>query len=149
MDQINKIEEKISQLRKECINILEKSTSDTQNSTNQKHTNGEEKETKLITYNTRSMSKKALGVCDFIDEEKIDIALIQEVWCNNTYKILQSEVEEHNLNAMIDTRDRTGGGLATIHNKEMKIKKEKCKDYKTFEIQEMTVKAENTRMMSG
>ena len=50
MDQTNKIEEKISQLRKECINILEKSTSDTQNSTNQKHTNGEEKETKLITY---------------------------------------------------------------------------------------------------
>ena len=93
--------------------------------------------TKIMSFNCRSIRSKVPQVLDIAIENHIDIILLQETWLRNSDSAIVAEILEYNFNLFQDRKPRksdTGGGVAILYNKSIKIKQVKTEKFASFEL---------------
>ena len=72
----------------------------------------------------------------YLTENNIHLAFIQETWLRKSDGHLISEIRESGYNIILYRKSRRldlGGGVALIHQKDLKIHKIKTENYSSFE----------------
>ena len=90
----------------------------------------------IISFNARSIRNKLGIIMSYLTENNIHLAFIQETWLRKSDGHLISEIRESGYNIISYRKSRRldlGGGVALIHQKDLKIHKIKTENYSSFE----------------
>ena len=97
-----------------------------------------------MTFNSRSLCNKTVGVTEFLNEHNCDVCLITEAWLKVKDTSTVAELKELGYNVTFQPRKgRRGGGVCVLFKKHIALKKCNIKQYKTFEVLENTIKSQN------
>ena len=96
----------------------------------------------IISYNARSVNKKAAGISEFLKEHNCDICLICESWVDDDYTSIVAEFKDYGFEVLQQGRkNKRGGGICALHKSNLDVKKCEIKlKLKTFEVLEITIK---------
>ena len=97
-----------------------------------------------MTFNSRSLRNKYIGVTEFLNSNNCDICFITESWLKISDKGILAEVKDMGYNILFKSRKgRSGGGVCVLFKEYLDA--QKCKldtTYKTFELLEIVVKSQ-------
>ncbi len=101
-------------------------------------------ETKIVTWNTRSMNNKTSEICDFVTERDIDVLAIQETWLYGNEKDDCTLADVNYTLPNFDfvqspRRSRKGGGVAFVVKKGYSTVVNEAAVYQSFEHMDVTI----------
>ena len=81
---------------------------------------------KVMTFNSRSLVKKVVGVTEFLKSNNCDVCFITEAWIKATDTSTLSKIKHLGYKVMLNPRKgRRGGGICALYKGTLEIKK--CK----------------------
>ncbi|XP_072017811.1 uncharacterized protein [Amphiura filiformis] len=104
--------------------------------------------TRLASWNTRSMQKKATHVCDLIISEKLDILSVTEAWLTGydrdnhvlaDIKVTLPDYEVHCAPRIA----RSGGGLCIVYRKGFQVREYTSAKFQSFECLDLLITSTN------
>ena len=103
----------------------------------------------VMSFNTRSIRNKIQETTEYLKDNNIQIAFVQETWLNAGDNSILAEINDYGYNIITQNRTQrdTGGGVAVLTHPDISLTRHSLKDaYKTFEYIGITLKtaARNT-----
>ena len=90
----------------------------------------------MLSFNCRSIRSKVLQIFDYIIENNIDIALVQETWLRKVDTAIAVQSKEYNFKIEQVRKPRIldiGGGVTMLFKSKVKLKKVKTETFASFE----------------
>ena len=106
---------------------------------------------KCALVNIQSVGNKTCEICDYINDNKLDILMLAETWLNNydSAKIREMTPDMHTL-LHISSGDRRGGGVGIFISKSFsKIRKEKVPKMTILNSSKLVVENESAKYLIG
>ena len=98
---------------------------------------------KIMSFNSRSLCNKTVGVCEFLTSNECDVCFVTESWIKMKDTGRIAEIKDLGYQILFKPRKgKRGGGVCVLFKEGIDI--EKCKidkSYKTFEILEVVMKS--------
>ena len=96
----------------------------------------------IISYNARSINKKAAGITEFLNNHNCDVCLICESWVGDDFTSIVAEFSDYGYEVLQKGRkNKRSGGLCALYKNNLGMKKSDIKiNPKTFEVMEVTIK---------
>ena len=94
------------------------------------------KSLKFLSFNCCSIRSKVPQICDFLTNQNIDIALLQETWLKKSDSAIVAEMLDYNINTIQVRKSRIfdlGGGVAILSKNELKLNLVKTEIFALFE----------------
>ena len=97
-----------------------------------------------MTFNSRSLRNKTIGVTEFLTEHMCDTCCVTEAWLKMKDTSIIAEIKDLGYKVLFQPRKgKRGGGVCTLYKDDLDVKKCNVKSYKSFELLEVIIKGEN------
>ena len=98
---------------------------------------------KVMTFNSRSLRNKTIGVTGFLTENMCDVCFITEAWLKLKDKSIIAEIKDMGYNIKFQPRKgKGGGGVCVLFKDDLDVQKSKIgSKYKSFEVMEVIIKS--------